>query len=256
MHIEARYGIAACIIGIATLVLVPMVLVAQPSSTNDVPKQTQVVQRTFTAPPASFRMSKPVEREPNPLTALDHSQNLISDVEPRIEIIEMKSGNRDHLTPGFYATFKPKAFDTIFIYDGETDHYEVIDQRAGKEVIQGDSSTVAEEVSIRMNHIDGRGLPIMNEKRGKSNTMIIRSGFIPAQGFGSKRYRFAIKPGQFTLSNNSMISASVHLLGNSNIGTILCAVTSIDCDKGIFYVETSNEVPRGENINWIIINSP
>ncbi|HXC05385.1 MAG TPA: hypothetical protein VNZ86_11575, partial [Bacteroidia bacterium] len=180
-----------------------------------------------------------------------------SAIEPRVEIVEMKSGNESNIPAGFYATYTPQTFDTVFIYEGATDEFKVIGVQPGKEVVQApDSNAVAEEVTFRMNHFNGEGIPVPQEKRVTNKAMIIRSGFIPGQGFGTMRYRFAVKPGAFALSASSMITASVHLLGKDNIGTILCTVTSIDQKNGIFYVETANEVPKGESINWIVVNTP
>ncbi len=248
----AKNRIEACIIGIITLVMMPMVLAAQPTS-SALENPPPVSQRTYTAPPPKAKQETvrtiAINEAPRPLP------QQISDIEPRIEILKVSAGNPDHLSAGFYASFEPKTYDTVFIYEGETDKYEVIGIHANKEVIQGDSGSVAEEVTFRMNHFNENDIPVANEQHTKTNSMIIRTGFIPSQGFGSKRYRFAIKPGKFILSGNSMISASVHMTHGENIGTILCAVTNIDFKKGIFYVETSNEVPKGEDINWIIINS-
>jgi hypothetical protein len=173
-----------------------------------------------------------------------------------IEIVEVKKGNPENLEPGFYASYRPTTYDTIYVYEGGTEQFEVINVHSGKEVIHGDSASVVTDVTFRMNHLNENDIPVAMEKQVKTNNVIIRSGFIPAQGFGSKRYRFAVKPTNFTLSGNSMISASVHLTGEDNIGNILCAVTSVDYQKGIFYVEASNEIPKGESINWIIVNSP
>jgi len=237
----------ATIIGIITLVMMPMIIRAQPPVEE---------QRTFTAPSHSNSAQKPKKEIQTFASNEESSKPLLSAIEPRIEIVHVKEGNPEHIPAGFYASFKPKTYDTVYIYEGGTEQFEVINVNAGKEVIQGDSNSVAEEVNFRMNHFNANGIPVTNEKHGKTNSMIIRSGFIPAQGFGSQRYRFAVKPGEFGLSSSSMISASVHMLDGSNMGTILCAVTNIDYQKGIFYVETSNEVPKGENINWIIVNTP
>ncbi len=250
---KANYAIAAWIIGVITLVMMPVMLCAQSASTDT---KSNPVQRTFTAPSAEAGATKTKHEEKTFAANIDNRQPVISEAIPRIEIIHVKEGNPEHITPGFYASYKPSAFDTIYIYEGETEQFEVINIHAAKEVIQGDSTSVAEEVSFRMNHLNGNDIPIVTEKHGKTNSMVIRTGFIPAQGFGTKRYRFAVKPGEFGLNNNSMISASVHTSGGENIGTILCSVTNIDYKKGVFFVETSNEVPKGDNINWIIINSP
>ena len=253
MFVKANYTIAAWIVVIITLVMMTTTLCAQTSQSD---LKSNPVQRTFTAPPPMAAASKPKQEIKIIASDIENRQPILSEVTPRIDIIHVKEGNPEHLTPGFYASYKPPTFDTVYIYEGETEKFEVINIHAAKEVIQGDSMSVAEEVSVRMNHLNGNDIPVASEKHGKTNSMIIRTGFIPAQGFGTKRYRFAVKPGEFGLSTNSMISASVHMTGGENIGTILCAITSIDTQKGIFYVETSNEVPKGENINWIIINSP
>ena len=250
-----RYGITTRILGIITSVIVPIVLHSQtvvPDSSSTEPV------RTFTAPHSAYAPAKPKKIEaPKPLAVSEDAAQRISAVEPRVEIVELKSGNENNMPAGFYATFVPQTFDTVFIYEGATDEFKVIGVQPGKEVVQApDSTSVAQEVTFRMNHLNAEDIPVTVEKKITSKAMIVRSGFIPAQGFGSKRYRFAVKPGAFMLTGSSMITASVHLLGKDNIGTILCTVTSIDQKKGIFYVETANEVPKGETINWIIVNTP
>jgi hypothetical protein len=248
-----RYGITALIIGIITLVIMPIVLRAQigkpDSSAHD-----EV--RTFTAPQPGHSKPKKIE-QPKALAVDEELALRISAIEPRVDIIQMPSGNQDHMPAGFYATYSPKAYDTVFIYEGATDEFKVIGVEPGKEVIQApDSLAVAQEVTFRMSRFNGDDIPITQEKKITSRAMIIRSGFIPAQGFGTMRYRFAVKPGAFMLTGSSMITASVHLLAKDNIGTILCTVTNIDQKKGIFYLETANEVPKGETINWIVVNTP
>jgi hypothetical protein len=254
MCTEKKYYIGLIVTGI--ILIMPAHFWAQPS-TNNVALKQPTVQRTFTAPSEAMRSLAP-KPELSKISSLKAAEpDVLSDVEPKIDIFKVKPRNEDHLAAGFYATYHPNAYDTVYIYDGATEIFEKIQMHAGKEVIEGDSLSVTEEVNFRMNHFNGNGVPVINEKHSKVNSMIIRSGFIPAQGFGTNRYRFAVKPGNFSLGYNSMISASVHLVGaENNIGTILCAITKIDYAKGIFYVETSNEVPKGENINWIIINSP
>lgn len=250
---KAYKAIAARITGIITLVMMPVILCAQGVVTDT---KSNPVQRTFTAPTAEAGASKTKQEAKTFAANLEIRQPAQPEAMPHIEIIHVNAGNPEHITPGFYASYKPPTFDTIYIYEGETEQFEVINIHAAKEVIQGDSTDVTEEVSFRMNHLNGNDIPVVSEKHGKTNSMVIRTGFIPAQGFGTKRYRFAVKPGEFGLNNNSMISASVHTSGGENIGTILCSVTNIDYKKGVFFVETSNEVPKGESINWIIINSP
>ena len=234
----------------------PLVLRAQ----SEIPDSSKTVieQRTFTAPSSAFHRAKPKKiPQPKTLAVNEDDAERISAIEPRVDIIEMKSGNTNNIPAGFYATVSPQTYDTVFIYEGATDEFKVIGVQPGKEVIQApDSTSVAQAVTFRMNHFNNDDIPVAEEKRVTTNAMIIRSGFIPAQGFGSKRYRFAVKPGAFMLTGSSMITASVHLLGKDNIGTILCTITSIDQKKGVFYVETANEVPKGETINWIIVNTP
>lgn len=212
--------------------------------------------RTFTAPP------RPVKKNIVPEHSLplvyafgEEIQPPVSGI-PRFEVSELKPGNSMHMSPGFYASFRPKENDTLFLFDSISDHYEQVQIHASKEVIQGDSSSVMTEVYSRIQDYDSQGNLIRSPKRGKTNSMVIRSGFIPAQGFGSKRFRMGVIPGNFKLGQNSMISASVHMLKDHEMGNVLCAVTKIDYDKNMFFVETSNEVPVGENINWIIINTP
>jgi hypothetical protein len=226
---------------IGTIILMtPMMLLAQNN-------------HTYTAPDPAY-----IKKDRQPALALNNitSAPSRSAAEPRIEIVRVLAGNADHIEPGFYATYQPKMYDTVFIYEGSTEQFQVIEVHSGKEVIRGDSVSVSTDVNFRMNHFNEKGIPVTQEKNAKTNSIIVRSGVIPAQGFGSKRYRFAVKPAAFDLSGNSMISASVHMANNENIGTVLCAVTNIDYKKGIFYVETSNEIPLGENINWIIVNTP
>ncbi|MEP7234629.1 MAG: hypothetical protein ABI778_04965 [Ignavibacteriota bacterium] len=250
------YGITALIIGTITLVVVPVVLRAQSAQVDSAPAQEV---RTYTAPPSAFQTQKP-KRTSEELTIPSAPRNEsrpFASVEPRVEIFKMQAGNQDHIPAGFYATISPKSYDTVFIYEGATDEFKVIGVQPGKEVIQApDSLAVANEVTVRMTRFNGEDIPVIQEKKITSQAMVIRSGFIPAQGFGSKRYRFAVKPGAFMLTGSSMITASVHLLGKDNIGTILCTITNIDQKRGIFYLETANEVPKGESINWIVVNTP
>ncbi len=212
--------------------------------------------KTYTAPP------RPIKKNIIPEHALplvyaygEEIQPPMSGI-PRFEISELKPGNSMHMAPGFYASFRPKENDTLFLFDSISEHFEQVQIHATKEVIQGDSSSVMTEVYERIQDYDSQGNLVRSPKRGKTNSMVIRSGFIPAQGFGSKRFRMAVIPGNFKLGQNSMISASVHMLKDHEMGNVLCAVTKIDYQKNMFFVETSNEVPVGENINWIIINTP
>jgi hypothetical protein len=172
---------------------------------------------------------------------------------PRFEFSKVEPGNANNIPPGFYATFSPPAPDTVDVFEGGTDAHETIKLGAGKEIIMGDSMTVEKEVESRKLEISGRA-PV---RKGKTNSMVTRSGFIPGQGFGTNRFRFAVRPGNFSIRHGAMISASIHMLRpEDNIGTILCAVTSVDYDRNTFTVEASNEIPSGESINWIIVNYP
>jgi hypothetical protein len=175
---------------------------------------------------------------------------------PHFHVFEAKKGNTENLMPGFYAEFKPHENDTLFLYDSSSEHYDRVQIHPGKEIISGDSNTVLKDVTNKIDNYDTNGHLKYPVKHGKTNSMVIRSGFIPAQGFGSKRYRFAVRPGNFKISKLATISASVHMMKNMDMGTVLCGVSKIDYENNTFYVEASNEIPFGENINWIIVNMP
>jgi hypothetical protein len=239
MCVKTEYSVAALIVGIITFVMMPTLLLAQS-------------RRTYTAPPAAIAEAKKPE---SPVSKTPDTKPL-SEIAPQVEFYTVERGNPENLEAGFYASYRPVTYDTVYVYEGGTEEFEIIGVHPGKEIIHGDSATVITDVNFRMNHLNENDIPVPMEKKVKTNSAIIRSGFIPAQGLGSKRYRFAVKPSKFTLTESSMISASVHLTGPENIGTILCAVTSIDYKKGIFNVEASNEIPKGESINWIIVNTP
>jgi hypothetical protein len=250
MRQHASNCIGVSLIGIVTMVMMPMLLLAQ--STTGSAKQA----RTFTAPSNTAPSSEKKENIAAKLSLNEADMQALSEVDTHIDIIKVGPNNPEHVPAGFYASYKPVSYDTIMVYEGSSEEYVVTAIHSGKEVIQGDSGSVAQEVNYRMSRFDDKGNLVTTEHHTKTNAMIVRSGFIPSQGFGSNRYRFAIKPAQFTLGANSMISASVHLMHSENIGTILCAVTNIDYKKGTFTVETSNEVPKDETINWIIVNTP
>ena len=236
MRMKARYQKRAVrLAGIMSLVIMPALALAQTARSYTAP-----------APLASADAKNPEVKR----------YDQLSITMPSVEIIRVKAGNPENLEPGFYASIKPQSYDTVYVYEGGTEQFVMIGVHAGKEVIHGDSLAVAHDVEIRMNHYNDQDIPVSSEKKVRSNAAIIRSGYIPAQGFGSKRYRFAVKPSHFTLTQSSMISASVYMKPENNIGNVLCSVTSIDYNKGIFYVEASNEIPLGESINWIIVNTP
>ncbi|HET9137672.1 MAG TPA: hypothetical protein VFO76_13655 [Candidatus Kapabacteria bacterium] len=48
----------------------------------------------------------------------------------------------------------------------------------------------------------------------------------------------------------------MHIGQGENIGMIMCSVSKIDYEHNRFYVDTSNEVPLGQAINWIIVTVP
>jgi hypothetical protein len=176
---------------------------------------------------------------------------------PQFKVYELKPGNEFGMAPGFYAEFKPKENDTIMMFDSSSEDFERYQIRPGKEVIQGDSTQVMLTISAITGQYDSQGKLITPPKRmGKTNSMVTRSGFIPAQGIGSKRWRFAVSPGNYKITPNSIISASVHIGQGENIGMIMCAVSKIDYEHNRFYVDTSNEVPLGQAINWIIVTVP
>lgn len=175
---------------------------------------------------------------------------------PHFHMFELKKGNSANMAPGFYAEFKPHENDTLFLFDSSSDHFDKVQIHPGKEIIQGDSNAVIHDITKTVENYDPQGHLQVPIKQGKTNSTIIRSGFIPAQGFGSKRYRFAVKPGNFQITKNASVSASVHIMKNTDLGTVLCSVSKIDYENNTFYVEASNEIPFGENINWIIINVP
>ncbi|MBS1904502.1 MAG: hypothetical protein JSS75_12410 [Bacteroidetes bacterium] len=228
------------------------------SAQQDTAARVPQPRKTFTAPDPDAAKAAYTERRVLPLvyaageelTPPEHSR-------PKVTIYELDRGNNANMAPGFYAEFKPRENDTLFLFDSASEHYDEVQIHAGKEIIQGDSATVVHDASQRMREYDDQGNLIHPvKKRGKTNSTVIRSGFIPAQGFGSKRYRFAVVPGNFQITPNSMISASVHMMHSANIGTVLCSITKIDYEKNMFFVEASNEIPSGENINWIIVNVP
>jgi len=238
MYIKTGYPVAALIVGIIFQMMMPTLLLAQS-------------RRTYTAPPAIIAEAK----KEAPVTK-STGKETTPDLTPHVDFVKVEKGNPENLDAGYYASYNPVTYDTVFIYEGGTEQFEIIPVHSGKEVIHGDSAAVVADVDFRMNHLNEDDIPVASEKRAKSNNVIIRSGFIPAQGYGTMRYRFAVKPSHFTLNSSSMISASVHVTGPDNVGTILCAVTHIDYQKGLFYVEASNEIPKGESINWIIVNTP
>jgi hypothetical protein len=206
--------------------------------------------RTVTGPSDFFKKSE--ARRPDTTSSVMAS---VPGVMPRIDYFNLKPGNKEGMPPGFYATFEPPLPDTVKVYEGGTSEYVTINTKSGKEVIFGDSVSVLFEVDKRSTTYKGKSdKPV---KKGKTNSMITRSGFIPSQGFGTNRFRFAVTPSHFIISPGALITASVHILGEQKtMGTILCSVTQIDFANNTFYIETSNEVPEGEHINWVIMNFP
>jgi hypothetical protein len=217
-------------------------------------------QETVTAPPEHLRKSKPAKKEeskPAITTPVDETAEVdiptLSLTLPKLEVMSVGRGNANNLLPGFYATFAPPTPDTIEVFEGGTDQKEVINIGGGKEIVNGDSVGVIKDLNVRYKEIRTS----TRSRTTKSYSTTTRTGFIPGQGFGTNRFRFGVRPGNFTLRQGAMITASVHMKKQEdNIGNILCAITGIDYANNVFYVEASNEVPKGENINWIIINYP
>ena len=236
--------------GVAVLILAGLVVATTRSSA-----QTDSV-KTYTAPPV--RTSNASEEVIPLVYAVGEEIEPPEAGLPKFTLSKLSSGNEYNLPPGFYATFHPKTTDTVMIFDSSSEHYSRVQTRAGKEIIQGDSGSVVRDMLERMGDYDSQGKLVPKPiKRGKTNSLVTRSGFIPSQGIGSKRWVFAVCPGAFKITPNSIISASVHILhSENNIGNILCAITKIDYEHNRFFVETSNEVPLGENINWIIVTAP
>lgn len=217
-------------------------------------------QETVTAPSGHFKtevkkkVTEPTPSLPDPTDEKMVSLREISSSLPRFEFVKVERNDPSNLSPGFYASFVPPTPDTVEVFEGGSDHKEVIKIAGGKEIFQGDSVSVITDLSVR--RIDFATSAALTRK-GKTNSTVTRTGFIPGQGFGTNRYRFAVKPGKFALRRGAMITASVHMTKEANnIGNILCAVTGIDYEKNVFYVEASNEIPKGESINWVIVNYP
>jgi hypothetical protein len=218
-------------------------------------------QETLTAPSGHFNsegkkktVTEPTPSLPDPTDEEMVSLHEISSSLIRLEFVKVERNNPNNLTPGFYASFAPPTPDTIEVFEGGTSQVEVIKVGAGKEIIQGDSIGVIRDVQARYTDFRPNTL---TTPRGKTNSMVTRTGFIPGQGFGTNRYRFAVKPGKFILRRGAMVTASVHMTKEANnIGNIICAITGIDYEKNVFYVEASNEIPKGESINWVIVNYP
>ncbi|HEY6172047.1 MAG TPA: hypothetical protein VIX80_07310 [Candidatus Kapabacteria bacterium] len=218
-------------------------------------------QETLTAPSGHFKVegkkkvvSEPTPSQPDPTDEEVVSLAEISSSLVRFEFVKVERNNTGNLPPGFYASFAPPTPDTIEVFEGGTSQVEVIKVGAGKEIIQGDSVGVIKDVRVRYSDYK---TSTFSTPKGKTNSMVTRTGFIPGQGFGTNRYRFAVRPGKFALRRGAMVTASVHMTKEANnIGNVLCAVTGIDYEKNVFYVEASNEIPRGESINWVIVNYP
>lgn len=220
-------------------------------------------QQTLTAPSEHFNtkdgkkkvVTEPTPSLPDPTEEDGVTLQEISSSLPKFEFVRVELNNANNLTPGFYASFAPPTPDTIEVFEGGTDQVEVINVSGGKEIFQGDSLGVFADLKVRKD--DFVSDKVFVNRKGKTNSIVIRSGFIPGQGFGTNRFRFSVKPGKFILRRGAMITASVHMTKDANnIGNILCAVTGIDYEKNVFFVEASNEIPKGESINWVVVNYP
>lgn len=235
-------------IGLLLIVCLVVLLLSQRAFAQSVGEKKDTIVRTVTGPSDFFKTKE--TNKPDTITSEAGTPWVAM---PKVEYFNLKQGNREGMPPGFYAQFVPPVPDTVKVYEGGTEEYVSINTKSTREVIHGDSVAVLFEVERREALYTGSKPP----KRGKTNSMITRSGFIPSQGFGTNRYRFAVTPSKFIISPGAMITASVHVLGEQKtMGTILCSVTRIDFEKNTFYIETSNEVPVGEHINWVIINFP
>ena len=234
-----------------TVCLVFSVLFAEHVFAQPVAEKKDTAFRTVTGPSDFFKKSEPRKPDSGTTTAASPTVPMAM---PRIDMFTLKPGNKEGMPAGLYAIFEPTVPDTVRIFEGGTSEFVTINTKPTKEVIFGDSISILFEVDRRKSMYTGKEKPV---KKGKTNSMITRSGFIPSQGFGTNRYRFAVTPSHFMISPGALITASVHILGEQKtMGTILCSVTQIDFDKNTFYVETSNEVPEGEHINWVIMNFP
>jgi hypothetical protein len=234
---------------IHSFVCLIVLFIAQSAWAQPVAEKKDTAFKTVTGPSDFFKKSQP--KKPDTTTSVMGS---VSVAMPKIEYFNLKPGNKEGMPPGLYATFIPPVPDTVKVYEGGTPDYVTIETKSNKEVIHGDSVSILFEVDRRKASYEGKPKPV---KKGKTNSMITRSGFIPSQGFGTNRYRFAVTPSHFVISPGALITASVHILGSEKtMGTILCSVTQIDFANNTFYIETSNEVPEGEHINWVIINFP
>lgn len=220
-------------------------------------------QQTLTAPSEHFSArdakkkvaTAPTPSLPEPTGEDGVTLREISSSLPKFEFVRVEANNPNNLVPGFYASFAPPSPDTVEVFEGGTDQVEVIKVNGGKEIFQGDSLGVFSDVKARKD--DFASDKAVDTPKGKTNSIVIRSGFIPGQGFGTNRFRFSVKPGKFILRRGAMITASVHMTKDANnIGNILCAVTGIDYEKNVFFVEASNEIPKGESINWVVVNYP
>ena len=253
-----------CIVPIAGLFAFAASACCYAQSDKESVKQSQ---QTFTAPPPGYYVKKKAisssGSQPEPSKPENAQAESLSYFirDAHFEMIRREQGNADNLPPGYYASYTPPVPDTIMVYEGGTDVFLTLQTSAGKEIINSaDSGTILDEIAWRQYKLKNVRDPRLQQfelRQGKINSTVTRTGFVPGQGFGTNRFRFTIKPGNFSLRRGAMISASVHCRNpENNIGNILCAVTSIDPEHNTFTVETSNEVPMGEDINWIIINYP
>jgi hypothetical protein len=233
-----------------SIVCLTFILCAHAASAQPIVEKKDTAYKTVTGPSDFFKKSE--VRKPDTATSVMAS---VAMVMPRVDYFKLQAGNKEGMPPGLYAAFEPPLPDTVKVYEGGTSDFVTINTKPTKEIIFGDSVSILFEVGRRKAMYTGTSeKPV---KKGKTNSMITRSGFIPSQGFGSNRYRFAVTPSHFVISPGALITASVHILGpEKTMGTILCSVTQIDFANNTFYVETSNEVPEGEHINWVIMNFP
>src|SRR5437899_11981400 len=113
MRMKARTQRAVSLAGIVSLVIMPALALAQ-----------------YTAPAPEMK------KEKSQAIALNNTGSWRGpETETRVEILHVTAGNPENLEPGFYASYKPKAFDTVFIYEGGTEQCIVIGVHSGKEVL-------------------------------------------------------------------------------------------------------------------------
>jgi len=140
-------------------------------------------QETLTAPSEHFKKKegnkkKAVEPTPSLPDSTEEEVVTMRDISaslPHLEFTRVEQGNQNHIPPGFYASFAPPTPDTVKVFEGGTSQAEVIKIGGGKEIIQGDSIGVLSDLKLRA--ADYRPDASTVVRKGKTNSMVIRSGF-------------------------------------------------------------------------------